>query len=237
MVTVDFDRLAIQAGFKILDIGCGTGRHTCKAFQCAQVTAIGADLNLTDLSEARQRLQYQTQLGNHRGGVWALAVADVTRLPFKSNHFDLVICSEVMEHVRHHRAAVQEVIRVLKPAHHLALSVPRFWPERVCWALSKDYHRVPGGHIRIYRKGELITLLERYGVRKWATHYAHSLHTPYWWLKCLVGPSRQDSTLVNLYHRFLTWDIMRRPNIIRLLDRLLNPLLGKSLVLYFEKKA
>jgi hypothetical protein len=50
-----------------------------------------------------------------------------------------------------------------------------------------------------------------------------------------VGPQRNDHLLVNLYHRFLTWDIMHQPQPTRFFDRLLNPLLGKSLVLYFTK--
>jgi hypothetical protein len=69
----------------------------------------------------------------------------------------------------------------------------------------------------------------------WGTGYAHSLHSPYWWLKCLVGPTRSDSTVVNLYHRFLTWEMMKKPRPVKFLDRLLNPLMGKSLVLYFKK--
>ena len=72
-------------------------------------------------------------------------------------------------------------------------------------------------------------------MRLTASHHAHSLHAPYWWLKCLVGPTRDDSLPVNLYHRFLTWDIMQKPKPTRLLDRIFNPLFGKSLVLYFEK--
>ena len=78
-------------------------------------------------------------------------------------------------------------------------------------------------------------MLTAAGLRLWAVHWAHSLHTPYWWLKCVVGPQRKDHLLVNLYHRFLTWDIMHQPQITRFFDKLLNPLLGKSLVLYFIK--
>ena len=48
---------------------------------------------------------------------------------------------------------------------------------------------------------------------------------------------REDSVLVNIYHRMLTWDIMEKPKITRSIDMLLNPLLGKSLVLYFKKSA
>ena len=116
------------------------------------------------------------------------------------------------------------------------VSVPRYLPERLCWALSENYHRVPKGHIRIYKKKELIALLENSGSKLWASHFAHGLHTPYWWLKCLIGPARQDSVLVNLYHRFLVWDMMKKPGLTRFLDRLLNPLLGKSIVLYLRKE-
>jgi hypothetical protein len=42
--------------------------------------------------------------------------------------------------------------------------------------------------------------------------------------------------MVNLYHRFLSWDIMHKPKLIGWVDRLLNPVLGKSLVVYFKKE-
>ena len=115
------------------------------------------------------------------------------------------------------------------------VSVPRYFPERICWAVSDEYHSASDGHIRIYKKKELTTLLEKSGVKQWAIHFAHSLHTPYWWLKCLAGPNRDDSIPVNLYHRFLVWDMMKHRWFSRGLEHLLNPLLGKSLVIYLRK--
>lgn len=235
MVTVEFERLSVKPGYKILDIGCGSGRHTCAAYQCRKVTAIGADLNISDLTEAGERLKLHDRLGVHGGGVWGLSAADVNCLPFKDMYFDLVICCEVLEHLTEHRTAIKEIVRVLKPGCNLVVSVPRYWPERICWALSQDYRHSPGGHIRIFKQQDLIADLEGRGVKKWAAHFAHSLHTPYWWLKCLVGPNRHDSLPVNLYHRFLTWDIMKQPRGTRFLDHLLNPILGKSLVVYSRK--
>ncbi len=46
-------------------------------------------------------------------------------------------------------------MRVLKPGGALAITVPRWLPERICWALSDEYHANEGGHIRIYRADEL----------------------------------------------------------------------------------
>jgi len=235
VITVDLKRLQIKPGAKILDVGCGTGRHTCAASRLENVIAIGADISFDVVTEARRRLLYEEALGEQGDGIWGAMVADITALPFKDNAFDLVICSEILEHVHHQDAAVCEVARVLKPGKDVVVSVPRYLPERICWALSADYHNANNGHIRIYKQKELIGLLETAGVRKWALHFAHSLHTPYWWLKCLVGPTRNDSPLVNLYHRFLVWGIMKRSRVMRWLEHLLNPLLGKSLVLYLRK--
>lgn len=234
MISIDLKKLSIKPGYRVLDIGCGSGRHTCAFARFKNITVIGADINFDDVVETRERLDYHEALegtGAHRETI----VADINRLPFSNNFFDIVICSEILEHIADHDAAAGEVARVLKPGRHLIVSVPRFFPERICWALSEEYHAEKNGHLRIYKKKELIELLETKGVKKWALHYAHSLHTPYWWLKCLLGPTRNDSRPVNLYHSILTWDIMKRPWITRLLDALLNPILGKSLVLYFRK--
>ncbi|MFO7965286.1 MAG: class I SAM-dependent methyltransferase [Desulfobacterales bacterium] len=235
MITVDFNALGIRPGYRILDIGCGPGRHTCAAYRYDNVTAVGADLCFEDLKEAKERLCYHDDLGENGGGSWMLLTADITCLPFEDEHFDLVICSEVMEHIPEHEKAAREITRVLKPGRNLVVSVPRFFPEWICWMLSDDYHNVNQGHVRIYRKKQLIALLEKEGGLLWKTGYAHSLHSPYWWLKCLLGPTREHVPAIDLYHRFLTWDIMQKPRLTRFLDTLLNPLMGKSLVLYLKK--
>ena len=192
MITVDFRQLKIKPGYRILDIGCGTGRHTSAALQFKKITVVGADRNVNDLCEARSRIQMHKRFGQYGGGRWGLAAADIAGLPFKNDVFDLVICSEVLEHIARDDIAVRELIRVLRPGHILVVSVPRYLPERICWALSSDYTATNNGHIRIYRKRKLIRCLEGLGLKRWAVHYAHSLHTPYWWLKCLVGPERKD---------------------------------------------
>jgi len=160
---------------------------------------------------------------------------DVTRLPFADHTFDLVICSEVLEHIPEDNNAISELVRVLKPGELLAVTVPRFFPESICWALSASYRTEPGGHIRIYRKYPLINKLESFGLKCISTGWAHALHSPYWWLKCLVGHKKENAWSVKQYHKFLVWDIVKRPWLTRTLDTLLNPLIAKSCVLYLTK--
>lgn len=236
MITVDFRRAPLKAGGRILDVGCGSGRHMGETVRHAGTLTMGTDLHLADLLEAEKRLAVLDGMGEIRGS-WILAASDITALPFPDGTFDLVICSEVLEHVPDHRAALAELVRVLKPGGDLVISVPRYYPEKICWMLSREYRSTPGGHIRIYRRKAMERLIAESGVVLRGRCCAHSLHAPYWWLKCLMGLQRSDALPVRAYHRFLVWDLMQRPRATRFLDRLLNPVMGKSVVFYGRRKA
>ena len=235
MITIDFNRLPIKKNFRILDMGCGNGRHLAEASRYPGVTAIGADLCHADLTEARNRINFHKQVGEHGGGENLLLTADITRLPFADQAFDLVICSEVLEHIPDHQKAAAELDRVLKAGGHMVVSVPRYLPERICWALSDQYYNANGGHVRIYHRSQIIRLMENTGLGFLSQHHAHGIHSPYWWLKCLFGPEKENVWAVKRYHDFLVWDIMKKPRLTRAIDRCLTPVIGKSLVLYFLK--
>jgi hypothetical protein len=107
----------------------------------------------------------------------------------------------------------------------------------VNWALSDDYHNVPGGHIRIYRHSTLVGRMRGAGLHYKGTGFAHGLHSPYWWLKCAVGVRNDEHPLVKAYHQLLVWDIEKAPLATRVPDAVLTPLIGKSVVVYGEKPA
>jgi ubiquinone/menaquinone biosynthesis C-methylase UbiE len=237
MITVNFQLLALDPKDTLLDIGCGSGRHAAAAYDLKTGLVVGADTNLDDLKQAKDRLCWHKDMGSDQKNRWALTGADITALPFQDQSIDLVICSEVLEHIPHPHRAIGECIRVLRPGRDMVVSVPHRWPETICWALSRQYRTTRGGHVRIYRSKDLINDIESSGMTHWATHYAHSLHAPFWWLKCLLGPSRDKLWPVALYHRFLTWDLMAKPRVTRLLETLLDPIMGKSVVLYFRKNS
>ncbi len=194
--------------------------------------ALDADLaELKDVVAMFSALATETSIeGRAVGG-------DALHLPFPDASFERVIAAEVLEHLPDDATAVAELVRVLRPGGTMAVTVPARFPERVCWALSDEYHApaVPGGHVRIYSAAGLQALLRRHGLAIVATHRAHALHSPYWWLRCTVGPADDDHPLVRAYHRFLVWDITRSPRAARAADALLNPVLGKSLVVYARK--
>ena len=162
---------------------------------------------------------------------------DALALPFADNEFDRIVAAEILEHVPADLQALDELVRVLRPGGTIALTVPRWFPEVVCWTLSRDYHDTPGGHIRIYTDAELVTKAESAGLVYDGKHHAHALHTPYWWIKCAVGVHDDDHPLAKAYHRVLVWDIMKRPRATRWAEQALNPVLGKSLVVYLHKPA
>ena len=235
MITMDFNRLGIRPGDRVLDIGCGEGRHTIRACQESDAVCIGADFGYDNLVTTKGKLEFHQAIDDLACRDWGLSAMDITVLPFKDESFDVVLCSEVLEHIPDDIQAISELIRIVKPGKTLAVSVPRAWPEKICWQLSDEYFNANMGHVRIYSKKEIIGKIEARGPKYLGCHYAHSIHSPYWWLKCFVGPTRTDSTAVNLYHRLLVWDLMKKPALTTFVDRLLNPVLGKSLVLYFRK--
>ncbi|MQY31531.1 class I SAM-dependent methyltransferase [Nocardia aurantia] len=237
MLTVDFDRLRVGPGVRVIDVGCGQGRHSFEAYRRG-ADVVAFDQNADDLADVKLMFGALAEAREAPDHAKAEAVqGDALALPYADGEFDVVIASEILEHVPEDERAIAELIRVLKPGGTLAVTVPRWLPERICWLLSDEYHANEGGHVRIYRAGELRRKITDRGVRFVHSAHAHALHAPYWWLKCAVGVRNDDHPAVAAYHRLLVWDMMKRPAVTRLAETALDPLLGKSVALYFSKPA
>jgi SAM-dependent methyltransferase len=235
MLTVDFDRLGLRRGDRVLDMGCGAGRHAFEMYRRGG-DVIAFDQDGDELAGVLDLFGAMRDAGEVPDGAEAdIKQGDALALPFADAEFDRVVAAEVLEHIPDDEAAIAELARVLRPGGTIAVTVPRWLPEKVCWALSDAYHEVEGGHVRIYRGHELVARLEAAGLVYEGRDHAHGLHAPYWWLKCAVGVTDDRHPAVRAYHRLLVWDIMEKPLATRLAERALNPLIGKSLVLYLRK--
>jgi SAM-dependent methyltransferase len=235
LLTVDFQRFPIALGERVLDMGCGGGRHAFELYRRG-ASVVAFDMDAEELKTVADMFGAMELEGQAPEGSSAeTVVGDALDLPFPENSFDKIIAAEVMEHIPNDMAAMKELFRVLKPGGQIAVTVPSWLPERICWALSEAYHTAPGGHVRIYTRAELEAKLKSIGFRIDGHHHAHGLHAPYWWIKCAVGVDNSENPLAKAYHQVLVWDIMKRPLATRLAEQVLNPLIGKSVVVYLTK--
>jgi SAM-dependent methyltransferase len=235
VLTVDFDRLGLRPGERVLDMGCGAGRHAFEMYKRG-ADVIAFDQDADELATVREWFAAMRDAGEVPAGAEAdVKEGDALSLPFADGEFDRVVAAEVLEHIPADIQAIGELVRVLRPGGTLAVSVPRWFPEVVNWKLSDDYHDTPGGHIRIYTDKELVDKVTKAGMDFEGKDYAHGLHAPYWWIKCAVGVRNDDHPLAKAYHRLLVWEIMKNPKALQLAGKVLDPVIGKSMVLYFSK--
>jgi SAM-dependent methyltransferase len=216
MLTVRYERLGLKQGDRVLDQLVSV-RNTFAAMAEATPPPHGTGIPA------------DRYVGVLRG--------DATCLPFADHSFDHVIVSEVLEHIQDDVTAIAEMTRLLAPGGVLAVTVPTWLPEKINWMLADEYHApiAKGGHVRIYAATELKAKLRAAGLSVVGQHHAHALHSPYWWLKCAVGVTNDDHPLVARYRKLLEWDIVEAPRVTRFADKVLNPVLGKSLVVYARK--
>ena len=127
----------MSEGQKILDVGAGEGRYRKYT---AHLEYVAQDFNGYDGE------------GNGSGlhtGTWDCSavniVSDITDIPVSDSSFDIVLCTEVLEHVPDPRAAINEMVRVLKPGGKLIVTAPfcsltHFSPYHFCTGFNKYFY-------------------------------------------------------------------------------------------------
>ena len=245
IVTIDFRRhFRLQPGEWVLDLGSGNGRHTIEACRWP-CRVVSVDFDGEELRRARYFLRapegaspYERHSQQRKAGVagWAdFIVADAQHLPFREGAFDKVMCTEVLEHIPDDQAGMRELYRVAKPDADLAVSAPRYGPERVFWTLSWEYWHTPGGHIRFYRPGELIRALRQQGFELRTVRYRHAFQSVYWFLRCVFGKNYETRLLPRAMFRFMSWYHSARPSLLERVEAVANLIIGKDMTLYGRK--
>ena len=230
MLTVDYDRLGVGPGDLVLDLGCGFGRH---AFEAARrgASVVALDAGPDEVAQVRATLGAMVEAGELAPDHPATAVqGDALALPFADGTFDRVIASEVLEHIPDDIAAMRELARVLAGRRDGGDGAALRARGHQLGALGRvpRHARRPRAHLPALDAGA--PARARPASSRPGYHHAHGLHSPYWWLRCLVGPSNDSHPAVAAYHKVLVWDIVKAPFVTRTADRVLSPLIGKSLV-------
>jgi SAM-dependent methyltransferase len=216
-----------------LDAGCGEGRHSFALYRL-DCRVFALDRDLTCLRKTQYVLREMERRGEAKGQALVLR-GDNLHLPFRERTFHRILCAEVLEHIPDDGAAVEELVRVLRPGGLMAVTVPTPFTEAVYGRLSPEYFRTPGGHIRIYDPRELSELLTACGLRILSVGFAHSFHSLYWVLRCLCGLHNGEARIPKLYHRFLH-QVVLHPGLSRF-EQSCNYLFPKSMVMYARRPA
>lgn len=220
----------------MLDLGCGSGRHTVEACRWP-CRAVGVDLSRQELRVGRYMLA-DLQRRKIAPGHADFVVADAEHLPFRDGAFDKVMCAEVLEHIADDRAGTRELVRVLRPGGDIAVSVPSYWPEVVFWTISWEYWHTPGGHVRIYRRGEMWRTLEEHGLRLRTQRRRHSFQTLYWFVRCVFGKDNDYFPLTRFLTRGINWyHNRRRLRPLEYVEAVLDLVMGKDTIIYGTKPA
>ena len=234
MLTFNLTKYELNESGIMLDVGCGEGRHIFGIMQeHPEMKCIGLDMDNDSLHKAEEGYEYFKSISNVGA---EFLKGSAYSLPFLDNSLDLIVCSEVLEHLHQYNDAVKEIHRVLKPGGKFYASVPASWPEKICWALSKDYQNQPGGHLRIFNQSGLVSEIEESGFKFLSSDRFHSIHAPYWWLRCFFWNTQDSNFVVKGYKKMLERHILKKPFFLDFIDKIFNPFLGKSFSMYFEKK-
>jgi SAM-dependent methyltransferase len=142
----------VRVGQGVLDLGCGAGEFTALAAE-AGATAVGMEAAEAALKRARAQ---HPGLDFRRAGIGE-------PLPLEDNSFDVVWCSEVIEHVADTARWLSEVRRVLVPGGRLLLTTPAHDRLQVALFGIERYSDPLGDHLHLYTRRSLEKLLRDFG--------------------------------------------------------------------------
>ena len=231
METFNFNSLNLKKIKTAIDVGCGNGRHLKSlGFRLNQAKIIGIDQSEKEINNLVAEFQEHNCKNQNS---YLFIRGDVRDIEIPDNSQDLVICSEVLEHVPNFKDVLKECYRILKPGAVMLISVPSYLPESLCWMYSKEYMQTPGGHIRIFKKEFLKECFKELDLKLFKQHREHAMHSIYWILK--ARNNMEEDKFLKSFHGLLVRQMFGQAKLSLFLERLLNPIFGKSECFYLRK--
>ena len=97
MQTIQLEKIDVKEGHKVLDLGCGHGRHCHAVYYHEDCQIIGVDLGFNDILIAREGFAAYPDLAGQAKSNFGLGVADALHLPFADNTFCLLYTSDAAD--------------------------------------------------------------------------------------------------------------------------------------------
>ncbi len=231
METFNFNLLNLKKIKKVIDVGCGNGRHLKSlGFKLTDSEIIGIDQSAPEITKLNKEFNESVC---KNGNAYKFITGDIREMDVPDNSQDLVVCSEVLEHVPNFEAVLEECYRILKPGSVMLVSVPSYFPESLCWKYSKKYMQTPGGHIRIFKKNFLKERFKALNLKLFKHHREHALHSIYWIIR--ARNNMEENNFLKSFHNLLVRQMFGQAKFSFALEKLLNPFFGKSECFYLRK--
>jgi ubiquinone/menaquinone biosynthesis C-methylase UbiE len=229
--TFNFKHINLKKVKNMVDVGCGNGRHLKSlGFKLNEAKIIGIDQSFDEINSLRR--EFDNHICKNQNN-YIFLNEDVRYIALPNNSQDLVICSEVLEHVPNFEKVLKECHRILKPGAVLLISVPTYFPESLCWKYSKKYMQTPGGHIRIFKNSFLLEEFSKLKLTLFKHHREHAMHSLYWIFK--ARNNMEDSEFLRSFHALLVKQMFGQAKFSYTLEKILNPFFGKSECYYLRK--
>lgn len=165
-------RLNLRPDAKILDIGTSTGTNLRMLRELGFTNVTGLDASDEAIRFCREK------------GLGFVQKGDVTALPFADASFDLVLATDIIEHVDDDAQALKEIRRVARPGGFVLITVPAF---RSLWGTQDDVAH----HKRRYRKPELTGRIAQAGLSAQRVyHFNFLLFVPIWLARQIIRMAR-----------------------------------------------
>ena len=231
METFNFNLLNLKKIKKVIDVGCGNGRHLKSlGFKLTDSEIIGIDQSAPEITKLNKEFDESVC---KNGNAYKFITGDIREMDVPDNSQDLVVCSEVLEHVPNFEAVLEECYRILKPGSVMLISVPSYFPESLCWKYSKKYMQTPGGHIRIFKKNFLKERFKALNLKLFKHHREHALHSIYWIIR--ARNNMEENNFLKSFHNLLVRQMFGQAKFSFALEKILNPFFGKSECFYLKK--